>query len=156
MYIGLFEPLPYENLIITIFAVKPPFTVGAGSPQVVLVSLYQLRPTDRYDVLMATTNSPEGLLDYEGLAAKLGISVESARAYNSRALDHRRKAAITGDPNHVRPGDLPAPDVYFGQSPAWRVETIEAWDKARPGRGVALTPPPTSEIPKVRRELVNA
>lgn len=104
---------------------------------------------------MATTNKPDGLLDYDLLAEKLGISIESARAYNARATHHRKLAARTGDPNHVRPGDLPEPDAYFGQSPAWRESTIEAWDAARPGRGNMTAPAPTGPIPKARPALIS-
>lgn len=104
---------------------------------------------------MAPTNREDPLLDYEGLADRLGITLESARAYNARAVHHRRKAARTGDPNHVRPGDLPEPDHYFGQSPAWRQSTIDRWNKERPGRGVTLTPPPTGSLPKVQQTLVS-
>jgi hypothetical protein len=91
------------------------------------------------------------LLDYEGLADLLGIDITSARAYNARATHHRKLAARTGDPNHVRPGDLPEPDIYFGQSPAWRESTIKEWDKARPGRGNMTTPPPTAQLRHVAR-----
>ncbi|WNN96029.1 helix-turn-helix DNA binding domain protein [Arthrobacter phage Hirko] len=97
---------------------------------------------------MATTT--DRLLDYEGLAELLGIGLESARAYNARATHHRKLAARTGDPNHVRPGDLPEPDSYFGQSPAWYESTIKAWDEQRPGRGKITTPPPTAQLPIVR------
>lgn len=102
---------------------------------------------------MVTVNQPDRLLDYELLAEKLGLTVESARAYNARAVTHRRKAAKYGDPNFIRPGDLPEPDAYFGQSPAWRESTIDRWNAARPGRGNMLTP--TAEIPKVRPALVS-
>jgi hypothetical protein len=104
---------------------------------------------------MAITNKPERLLDYELLADKLGISIESARAYNARATHHRKLAAKYNDPNHVRPGDLPEPDAYFGQSPAWRESTIDAWDQARPGRGNMIAPAPTGQLPKARPTLVS-
>jgi hypothetical protein len=97
---------------------------------------------------MALTNNPDDLLGYEELAETLGIGLESARAYNARAVDHRRKAARTGDPSHIRPGDLPEPDAYFGQSPVWRRDTIDRWNAARPGRGNVTAP-----VPVVRRVL---
>jgi len=103
---------------------------------------------------MAITNKPERLLDYELLADKLGISIESARAYNARATHHRKLAARYADPNYVRPGDLPEPDAYFGQSPAWNESTIDEWDKARPGRGNMIAPAPSGTIPKVSPTLV--
>lgn len=103
---------------------------------------------------MVATNKPDRLLDYEQLAEYLGIGIESARAYNARATHHRRLAAKHGDPNYVRPGDLPEPDLYVGQSPAWFESTIEKWNAARPGRGNMTTPPP-AETPKARPTLVS-
>lgn len=95
------------------------------------------------------------LLDYEGLAELLGIGLESARAYNARATHHRKLAARTGDPNYVRPGDLPEPDNYFGQSPAWKESTIREWDANRPGRGKVTAPPPTAPLNVVRGHLAS-
>jgi hypothetical protein len=94
---------------------------------------------------MATTNNtpqPGDLLDYEELAEYIGVGLESIRAYNARAVHHRKLAARTGDPNHVRPGDLPEPDRYAGQSPLWFRSTIDAWNKNRPGRGNVTAPVP--------------
>ena len=31
---------------------------------------------------------------------------------------------------------LPEPDVTIGRTRGWKVETIDAWNAARPGRGV--------------------
>ena len=104
---------------------------------------------------MATTNQPDKLIGYEELADLLGIGLESARAYNARATHHRKLAARRNDPNEIRPGDLPEPDHYFGQSPAWFESKIKAWMDARPGRGNMTTPPPTGQIPKARRTLVS-
>lgn len=83
---------------------------------------------------MATTK----YLGYDELAEKLGISVNSARTYNGRAQRHRRQAEETGDQTLVRPGDLPEPDKYFGNSPVWKEATIDRWLKNRPGQGVNL------------------
>ena len=91
---------------------------------------------------MPRTNKDDRYLGYEELAEKLGISLESARAYNSRAVDHRRKAARTGDPSWVRPGDLPEPSAYFGQSPVWLESVIDEWNAHRPGRGNVTSPVP--------------
>ena len=94
---------------------------------------------------MALTTSPhrpDDTLDYEELAEVLGVSLESARAYNSRATHHRKQAALTGDPSYVRPGDLPMPDRYAGQSPLWFRSTIDEWMKNRPGRGNVTAPTP--------------
>jgi hypothetical protein len=100
---------------------------------------------------MALTNKPDDLLGYEELADYINVSLESARAYNSRATDHRKKAARTGDPSHIRPGDLPEPDAYFGQSPVWRRDKIDEWQKHRPGRGNVTAPTPILQ----RRVLVS-
>ena len=97
---------------------------------------------------MAKTNQPDKLIGYEELAELLGLTLESARAYNARATHHRKLAAIRNDPNEIRPGDLPEPDHYFGQSPAWFESTIKTWNEARPGRGNTTTPPPTGSTPK--------
>jgi hypothetical protein len=95
---------------------------------------------------MAQTNGPKArpddLLDYEELAEYLGIGIESARAYQSRAVQHRKMAARTGDPSHIRPGDLPEPDRYAGQSPLWFRSTIDRWNANRPGRGNVTSPVP--------------
>jgi hypothetical protein len=102
---------------------------------------------------MALTNQPQrrpdDLLDYEELADYIDVTLESARAYNARATHHRKKAALTGDPSHIRPGDLPEPDRYAGQSPLWFRSTIDEWQKHRPGRGNV-----TSPTPIIRRALV--
>lgn len=87
------------------------------------------------------------LLGYEELAEKLGISVDSARTYNGRAHRHRRMAEKHNDPSLIRPGDLPEPDAYFGQSPVWKESTIDRWIKNRPGQGVNVD---TRPIPKLR------
>lgn len=31
---------------------------------------------------------------------------------------------------------LPEPDAYIGRTRGWKTETIDAWNAARPGRGV--------------------
>ncbi|RYQ37209.1 hypothetical protein [Bifidobacterium pseudolongum] len=31
---------------------------------------------------------------------------------------------------------LPEPDAYIGRTRGWKAETIDAWNAARPGRGV--------------------
>lgn len=98
-----------------------------------------------------TNRRADRLLDYAGIAEKLGISLESARAYNSRAVHHRRQAARTGNDAYIRPGDLPEPAAYAGQSPVWYESTIDEWDRNRPGRGNLTTPTPKRAAPK--REL---
>ena len=91
---------------------------------------------------MAITNRPDDLLDYEELAEFLGIGIESARAYQARAVHHRKLAAKFNDASYIRPGDLPEPDRYAGQSPLWFRSTIEKWNAARPGRGNVTAPVP--------------
>ncbi|ATU20847.1 helix-turn-helix transcriptional regulator [Bifidobacterium choerinum] len=31
---------------------------------------------------------------------------------------------------------LPKPDAYIGRTRGWKAETVDAWNAARPGRGV--------------------
>jgi hypothetical protein len=57
----------------------------------------------------------------DDVAAYLGLKVESVRRYRSRALAN---------------GGLPKEDRKFGQSPAWKPETIVRWHEGgRPGAG---------------------
>jgi len=58
----------------------------------------------------------EGFLTADQLAARLGVQ---------RASIYRM---------HTR-GDLPEPAEKIGRSPIWAVETIETWEKSRPGHG---------------------
>lgn len=58
----------------------------------------------------------EGFLTGAELAARIGIQTASIYRYRSR-------------------GDLPEPDEMIGRSPLWKVETIDAWLKDRPGHG---------------------
>jgi len=71
---------------------------------------------------LAATGGPSWeappLLDLAEVAARLGVSYGSIRRYRSM------------DPT------FPAPDVLLGQSPGWLPATIDAWQAARPGRGV--------------------
>ncbi len=58
------------------------------------------------------------LLDLRGVADRIGLSYATIRRYRSQ------------DPS------FPTPDATLGQSPGWLAETIDAWQAARPGRGV--------------------
>lgn len=78
----------------------------------------------------------DDLIGFKELAEMAGIKLSSARAYHSGAKFRRKKAASTGDASLIRPGDLPEPDRHYGQSPVWKVKTIRAWMKNRPGQGV--------------------
>lgn len=71
----------------------------------------------------------EGLFDLEALAARYGWTIGSARSFHKRSMLRRRD-------DEVRPGDLPEPDARFGRSPVWKLETLEAWERRRPGKGV--------------------
>ena len=57
-------------------------------------------------------------LDMRAAAEHLGVKYETVCRYRS-----------------VNPS-FPAPDVTVGQSPAWYAPTLDAWQAARPGRGV--------------------
>lgn len=58
----------------------------------------------------------DGYLTNEQVADRLGIKRGSIHQYRQR------------------PG-FPPPDEKIGRTPVWKTETIEAWEKARPGRG---------------------
>lgn len=62
------------------------------------------------------------------VAEHLNIKYATLRVYVAKANRRRRD----GEP---RPGDIPPPDRYYGQSPVWKPSTIEKWEKRRPGRG---------------------
>lgn len=74
-------------------------------------------------------------LDLAGVADALGVTVDSARTYHTRATTNRRNGA-------PKPGDLPAPDETFGRSPVWRESTIARFLESRPGRGAGGGRPP--------------
>lgn len=57
------------------------------------------------------------LLDVRRIAERLDVKPQTVHAYRSRGM-------------------MPEPDGWFGRSPVWSVETIEAWISARPGQGV--------------------
>jgi len=55
----------------------------------------------------------ERYLGVTDIAKRLGISAAAVSAYR-----------------------LPEPDAYIGRTRGWKAETIDAWNAARPGRGV--------------------
>lgn len=57
------------------------------------------------------------------IAEMLGVAHNTIRKYRSE-------------------GRLPEPDAMTGPTPGWLPETIEAWQLARPGRGVGGGRPP--------------
>lgn len=75
------------------------------------------------------------LLDLGRAAEVAGVRYRTMRNYHQTAERHRREAENTGNPNLVRPGDLPAPDDVYGRSPVWKLSTINRWLRERPGRG---------------------
>lgn len=52
--------------------------------------------------------------------------------YLSRTDVARRIGVTPGALSHY---NLPEPDAWIGKTRGWRVETIEAWQAARPGSG---------------------
>ncbi len=58
----------------------------------------------------------EGYLTADELAERLGIKRGSVHRYRVR-------------------GDLPEPDEHVGRTPLWKIDSIEAWEASRPGRG---------------------
>lgn len=56
-------------------------------------------------------------LDMRAAAARLGVDYATVRRYRAT-------------------GNFPPADVRVGQSPGWLPETLDAWQAARPGRGV--------------------
>ncbi|AVL98901.1 hypothetical protein C6V83_00005 [Gordonia iterans] len=69
------------------------------------------------------------LYDLKGIAELTGLSVGTVRVYFARSKD-ARKAGLT----EVTPGSgeaLPEPDYRIGQSPAWKLETLQPWLDAR-------------------------
>jgi len=77
------------------------------------------------------------LLTLSDIAERIDVGVDSIRVYHQRASKNRRD----GNP---RPGDLPAPDRYYGRSPVWKLAQIMAWERSRPGRGAGGGRKPTS------------
>lgn len=65
-------------------------------------------------------NKPTHYLSLSGLAARIGITDGTARSYSGKNL-------------------LPQPDVLVGEGVravrGWLPETIDEWNKNRPGRG---------------------
>lgn len=60
-------------------------------------------------------------LDVEAVAARCQIKPETVRWHRKR-------------------GNLPPADTYFGRSPVWEAETIEAWQSERERRWAEQRP----------------
>jgi predicted DNA-binding transcriptional regulator AlpA len=71
--------------------------------------------TASYDLDM-TAGVPDGLLDMAGVAKLAGVEVKTIAVYLARKT-------------------MPEPDYRVGRSPLWKMETIDAWLKRRPGKG---------------------
>ena len=76
--------------------------------------------------LLQTVRVTDTYLDLADIATRLGITRNSARVHHTRATRNRR----AGD---YRPGDLPAPDIVLAGHPGWRPQTIDVWERNRPG-----------------------
>jgi len=75
------------------------------------------------------------LLSLAQVAELVGVEYRTIRNYHQMAERRRRESAATGV-DVTRPGDFPKPDDVFARTPVWKVSTIRAWEKRRPGRGV--------------------
>lgn len=78
---------------------------------------------------MSTAPAPE--LSYEEIAALVGVSADTIRTYQKRAVANRK----AGRP---RPTDLPEPKRRVGQSPLWDGEAISEWIRGRENRALAV------------------
>ncbi|QTF82167.1 helix-turn-helix DNA binding domain protein [Arthrobacter phage Prairie] len=74
------------------------------------------------------STAPE--LSYDEIAALVGVSADTIRTYQKRAVANRRAGA-------PRPTDLPEPRRRVGQSPLWDGDEISEWIKARENRALA-------------------
>lgn len=64
------------------------------------------------------------LLSLADIAGLLGLSAASVRTYHTDANRRRRDGAPL-------PQDMPEPDRIIGRTPAWNLETVEAWREER-------------------------
>ena len=74
-------------------------------------------------------------LSLREIAELVGVEYRTIRNYHQMAERRRRESASSGA-DVTRPGDFPKPDDTFSRTPVWKVSTIRAWEKRRPGRGV--------------------
>ncbi|OKH62361.1 hypothetical protein EB74_16955 [Mycobacterium sp. SWH-M5] len=88
-----------------------------------------------YHSCMAGDDLSEKYLTLSQIAERNQWTLKTARNRQHEANRRRRE----GRP---RPGDLPAPDHHIGRTPLWRVSTIDAWEKNRPGQGAGGGPKP--------------
>lgn len=98
----------------------------------VIARVIRARP---YDSSMAGEEISAQYLTLDQIAERVGWNIKTARTMQYRA--NSRRAA-----GQSRPGDLPAPDHRYGRTPVWLVDTIDAWEKRRPGQGAGGGPKP--------------
>ncbi|WBF79039.1 helix-turn-helix DNA binding domain protein [Arthrobacter phage Bolt007] len=74
------------------------------------------------------STAPE--LSYEEIAVLVGVTADTIRTYQKRAVANRKAGA-------PRPTDLPEPKRRVGQSPLWDGDAIAAWIEARENRALS-------------------
>lgn len=77
-------------------------------------------------------------LSVSGVAAHLGVGVDAVKGYRRRSLTEtgRQDALIDETTDYIINTRLfPPPDAKIGNAYGWTVETIDAWNATRPGRG---------------------
>lgn len=88
-----------------------------------------------YHSCMAGDDLSEKYLTLPQIAERNHWTLKTARNRQHESNRRRRDG-------QSRPGDLPEPDHHIGRTPLWLTETIEAWEKRRPGRGAGGGPKP--------------
>lgn len=79
----------------------------------------------------------KNVLDLRAIADRCGLTYSTVQGYHTLAKRRRREGTS-------RRGDLPEPDDHIGGHPMWYVETIEKWEKERPGQGAGGGRPRTN------------
>ncbi|QGJ88921.1 helix-turn-helix DNA binding protein [Microbacterium phage Teamocil] len=73
---------------------------------------------------MTKQTDPLELIGLADIADLLELSPASVRTYHTDATRRRRNG-------ESRDQDMPAPDTVIGRTPAWKRESIDAWDAER-------------------------
>ncbi|QNL30280.1 helix-turn-helix DNA binding domain protein [Microbacterium phage ClearAsMud] len=73
---------------------------------------------------MSTQSNPLEMVGLADIATILGLSPASVRTYHTDATRRRRNG-------EARDQDMPAPDTVIGRTPAWKRESIDAWNAER-------------------------
>ena len=87
---------------------------------------------------MVLTTSMLEYLSINGVAEHLQVSVNSVKGYRRRSIIETDRPDATLDTSTdyiVNTRLFPAPDVKVGNTYGWTQATIDAWHKARPGKG---------------------